>query len=287
MLKFNSNKFERQMIDLKELMNYLNEALSSLPEDKYLHAFKKRLVEQITERANEITHTGIMDDKVIYDIIVGEHPDIRKEFADFKGEINATRERKSKIRKTILGSALYFAAVILIFLIVSFITHGWRRSWIFLINGFCLYFAYMSANIATEFAGKEKNFKPISRILFAFSVFTFAVPVFLIVLSLRAPHAWLVFIFAILVMFTVDGIFVEKEKIGFAIFFQIGYIVPALTMVYIIAATLGIVHWHPGWIIILLSIPIILAVILYRLSVNKKHKSFSEETEADSEWTEN
>ncbi len=113
---------------MKELMEYINNSLNSLPEDKYLYAFKKKLVSEITERANEITHTGISDDKVIYDIITGEHPNIEKEFKDYKGEFEKKRKKKAAFRKTILGSAGYFLAVLIIFLVVSFMGQGWGRS---------------------------------------------------------------------------------------------------------------------------------------------------------------
>lgn len=270
---------------MKELMEYINNSLNSLPEDKYLYAFKKKLVSEITERANEITHTGISDDKVIYDIITGEHPNIEKEFKDYKGEFEKKRKKKAAFRKTILGSAGYFLAVLIIFLVVSFMGQGWRRSWVFLVNGISLYVAYMSLNTVSLLSEKSGRYRPFSRTLLAISVFSFALPVFLIfAFLLRAPHSWLVFIAAIIAMFIVDGIYIEKQKLRFAIFFHLAYIPPAMTMFYIFFAVLKIIPWHPGWIMIPLSFLIVIAVILYRLNVHKKHKYTDEETEADSEW---
>lgn len=270
---------------MKEIMDYVNNSLNSLPEDKHLYAFKKKLVAEITERANDITHTGISDDKVIYDIIAGEHPNIEIEFREYKGEIDKRRKRKSDFRKTVLGSAGYFLAVLIIFLVVSFMGQGWRRSWVFLVNGFSLYIAYMAMNAVSLLSDRSSRFRPVSRILLAVAVFSFALPVFLIfAFLLKAPHSWLVFIAAVLIMFTVDGIFIENQKLRFAIFFHLAYIPPAMTMFYIFFAVLKVIPWHPGWIMIPLSFLIIIAVILYRLSIHNKHKYTDEETEAETEW---
>ena len=216
---------------------------------------------------------------------MGEHPDIAKEFKEYKGEFEKKRKKKVEFRKTVVASAGYFLAVIIIFLIVSFMGQGWRKSWVFLINGLSLYVAYMSLNIVSALSEKSSRYRPVSRSLLALSVFSFALPVFLIfAFLLKAPHAWLVFIVAVLIMFTVDGIYIEKQKLRFAIFFHLAYIPPAMTMIYIFFATLKVIPWHPGWILIPLSFLIIIAVILIRLNAHKKQKLSDEETEADSEW---
>ena len=107
---------------MKELMDYVDSSLEGLPEDKYLYAFKKRIVSEITERANEVTHTGISDEKVLTDIIKSQSPDIRAEFESFKNDIEKKRSAKSRRRKALLGSAVFFASLIFVFLLVSIIT---------------------------------------------------------------------------------------------------------------------------------------------------------------------
>ncbi len=269
---------------MKELMNYINSSFDGLPEDKYLYAFKKRTVNEITERANEITHTGISDEKVLTDIIKSQYPDLRGDFKKFVKEIQSKKSAKSRRRKYALGSMIFFFALILIYLLVSIITKNWSRSWIFLVNGVCLYIAYMSISAVMALSEKEGRFKPFSRAFLAVAVFNFALPVFLIsAFLLRLSHPWLVFFFAIIAMLSVDGIFLEKINNRFAIFFHLAYIVPAAVSLFIITGTLHIIPWNPGWLMIPASFLIILIIAAVRISKNKQNKEF-EETEEDREW---
>ena len=270
---------------MKDIMDYVNTSLEGLPEDKYLYAFKKRIVNEITARANEITHTGITDEKVLSDIIMSQYPDIRGEFEKFRDDIDSKRNAKSRRRKTILGSAVFFGGLFLVFLLVSIITKNWHRSWIFLVNGICLYVAYMSIAAVMALSEKEGRFKPFSRALIAVSVFNFAVPIFLIcAFLLRLRHPWLVFFFAIIAMLVADGIFLEKINNRFAIFFHLAYIVPAAVSLYIITGTMRIIPWSIGWLLIPASLLVILIIVAVRVSKHNNGNKEFEETEGDREW---
>ncbi len=270
---------------MKEIMNYIDSSLEGLPEDKYLYHFRKKIVNEITARANEITHTGIDDEKVINDIIKDQYPDLRKEFEDFRDDIFKKRTAKSRRRKAILGSVIYFTALILVFLLVSFITKGWNRSWIFLVNGVCLFIAYISIAAVMALSEKPGRIKPVSRALLAISIFNFALPVFLIAaFLLRISHPWLVFLIAALVMLAVDGIFVQKINNRFAIFFQLFYIIPAMVILYFLLGTLRVVPWHPGWLMIPAAFLIILVVIGIRIAIHNKQDNEFDEAEGDREW---
>ena len=270
---------------MKELMNYIDSSLEGLTDDKYLYNYKKRIVSEITERANEITHTGISDEKVIADIIKSQYPDIRKDYENYRISIDKKREAKSRRRKTLLGSVIYFSALVLVFLLVSFIKRDWARSWIFLVNGVCLYIAYMCLSTVMTLSEKIDRFRIISRALIAISVFNFALPVFLVLaILLNVSHPWLVFLFAILIMLIADGIFIEKINNRFAIFYHIAYILPAMTSLYFILGTMRIIRWHPGWLMIPASFLIMFIVIAARLSIHKKQGGKFDETEDDREW---
>lgn len=272
-------------IKMSRLINYVDTSFGNNQDNELLYKFKKKLISSMTDRANEITHAGLTNEQVIDDIVISEHPDLKKEFEDYKIELANKTAKKKQRQKTFWGSVAYLVAVIIVFLAISLIKHTWNDTWVFLINGICLYLAYMFINSVITLTEKRSVFYPLPRLLLCLSVFLFAVPVFLILNNfLNLQHAWLTFLFAVLVMFSADGVYAENVSERFAIFFHLGYIPPAMTMIYIILGTLNIIPWNPGWLLIPFSFLIVLTVVLIRMHKHKKERI--QETEDDAEWKE-
>ncbi len=270
---------------MKKLMDYIDTAFSDLPDNKQVYKFRRKLIESVTDRANELSHAGLTDENVIDDLIISEHSDIKAEYEQIEAEITAHKRKKNAVKLRIAGSLFYFIAVAVIFLALGFITKDWSKVWIFPVNGFLIYVAYMSISAVISLSSKRSLFHPISRILLAVSVFSFTFAIFLISLALfHRPHSWLIFIYGVLAFFIADGIYAEIATERFAIYFHLLYIVPSAAMLYIILSVHRVIHWHPGWIMIPASILIVVLVIIIRLIIHSKDNS--EEMEDDSEWNE-
>ena len=270
---------------MKEIMTYIDNGLSSLPDNKSVYKFRMALVDEITERANELTHAGLNDDKVITDLIISEHPDIPAEYAEvLRKETEKKRKRNNRLIH-IFGSVLYGLAVIFCFLTVSFVTSDWGKTWVFPVAGALAYICYFLMRIVVHYSTGGGIFRPVSRIMIAFSVFCISTSVFLYLLVVfEVENAWLSFIFGVLAMFLADSLYIEFAKLRFSIFFHLMYIVPSFTMLYVILGTLKTIPWHPGWIMIPSSVVIVFAIIFVRLV---KHSRMQEdELEVDSEWNE-
>ncbi|MBR6005687.1 MAG: hypothetical protein IK063_05630 [Clostridia bacterium] len=55
---------------MKTLLSFIDEAFRQIPETDRSYKYKMQLVSEVTERANELTHRGIKDEKVIEDLII-------------------------------------------------------------------------------------------------------------------------------------------------------------------------------------------------------------------------
>ncbi len=272
---------------MKRIMEYIDSAFEGVPESEVLYKYKQKLVAELTERANELTHSGLDDENVIYDLIVSEHPDLKGEYKELLNEIKAKKRKKTTFILRIIGSVIYAMVTVLIYLGISFVTGAWGRTWVFLVSAVLVYVSYIIFLIVGMLTKRRSMFHPLSRILLAVNVNIYTLIVFLVLFVVFGiKGAWLTFVFGVLAMMTVDGIYAEKAAERFAIFFHIGYIMPAAAMIYIILSSLHIVPWHPGWIMIPASLVIIFAVIMVRIAIHNKHTEL-EETEDDSEWNEN
>ena len=52
---------------MADFIDYLEAAFNGEKDDGTLYRFKRQTLEKMNERANEVTHTGLRDNKVLYD----------------------------------------------------------------------------------------------------------------------------------------------------------------------------------------------------------------------------
>ncbi len=268
------------------LNDYINSFIAESSKYEYIDEFKIYIIEEIAQRVNEIEYAGLKDEKVMNDLILSEYNDLHKNYRNFEETtINEIKKKKSK-KIHLFGTIFYVPFVLIIYLISSLYTQNWHLSWVFLVNSFLMLFAYYGILVVSLLTKAEKSFHPISRIILAVTVFLFATAIFLVLLILfEVPHAWLVFIVAVIVMMTADSIYIQYIKERFAVLFQLLYVVPIAAMIYVILFVLGIIPAHPGWIIIPASLFFDIIGIGVQL---KHHKNFKrKELEADAQWEEN
>lgn len=271
---------------MKRVMDYIDTAFSQIPDTRRAYKYKQKLIEEVTERANEITHAGIKDETVVEDLIISEHEDIKADFEQEEREYKAKKKEKQMALFRIIGSVVYFLAVVVIFLAIALITKKWAvPALVIILGGLSLYAAYVCVALIKKFTKMHFFFKQAARVLLYGSVFSFTVPLFLVLrLCFGLNKSWVLFIIAVIIGFAADSIYEEKIKDRFSIYFHLLYIVPAFALLYVVLSILGIISWHPGWIMVPASALIPGLIILYRL---KKHNDFkNEEMEDDGEWKE-
>ena len=71
---------------MKNFIEYIETSCADLKDNHMTYLYKKKILDEMTERANEITHAGLKDEKVLADLIADEYPDLKGNFAKFEKE---------------------------------------------------------------------------------------------------------------------------------------------------------------------------------------------------------
>ena len=73
-------------------IDYIEESCKNIEDNHISYIFKKKLLDEMTQRANEITSAGLRDEKVIADLLADEFPDIEKQYKEFEKAEKASQE---------------------------------------------------------------------------------------------------------------------------------------------------------------------------------------------------
>ena len=65
---------------MKDFIEYIESSCSGIADTPTLYRYKKKILDEITERANEITHSGLKDEAVLCDLIKDEYPDLQEPY---------------------------------------------------------------------------------------------------------------------------------------------------------------------------------------------------------------
>ena len=268
---------------MEAYINYINQQLPDKPGDKILYKYKKKVLDEMTMRANEVTSRGIKDARVVDDLVISEYPDLGKTYADYYKKETAAMNRKRNIILNLVGSAIYLLSIITVFLGVSFATQNWSMSWVIVVDGVLLWTVYLLSIGINKFASMKKIFHIFARVCLAGTVIILGVAAYLLVIAITdIPKSWLVLIFALIAMFITDGAFCSLNKHRLAIFYWLLYIPVIAVFLFIIIGASGIMAWGTAWIIIPISLILDVVIILLAIAKNKV-----DEMEVADTWNEN
>ena len=268
---------------MERFISYINTELPDVHGESVLFKFKKKTLDEMVARAAEVRSRGLTNDKVIDELVISEHPDLKKEYKDFSGKEYSAINTKRKIIMNVLGSVIYIIALVTVFLAVSFMTHRWDMTWAIITSGILLWVDYLLMLGVIKLTSMKKIFHIFARILLAGAVIIFAVAVFLCVVAMTdIRSSWLIVIAGLALMFICDGIFAIAAKHRLAILSWLLYIPVIFTFLFIITGASHILSWSIGWIMIPLSLIIDLVIIFAAIAKNKAHKVEVEDT-----WKEN
>ncbi|MBR4765371.1 MAG: hypothetical protein IK085_01260, partial [Clostridia bacterium] len=155
---------------MKTLLSFIDEAFRQIPETDRSYKYKMQLVSEVTERANELTHRGIKDEKVIEDLIISEHPDIKGEFESVLREEKKAKRRKYFVALNALGTVIFCLVTVMVFFVHLFkVDNG--LSWIILVAGASVVSVYYTFVGCRRFIKKrEVIFHITTRLQLAFTV---------------------------------------------------------------------------------------------------------------------
>ncbi len=265
---------------MNRFIDYIENSCANLKDNHMTYLYKKKLFDQMTDRANEIIHAGLTDENVMTDLLKDEFGDLEEGYKTFLEE--AKKKHRAKLMK--IGFPIGgFVTLILIFIAyftVSDITDAWSKTWLIIVGGiFAMIIFYLSFAIR-KLCRMRRLFHPIARVLIAGCVMLFTVFVFLFCLMMfPALTTWPILMGGIILALIADLIFAFGTKQKFRTVSLLFYMPIIATMFYIIFAAYGIVTWLGGWPIILLGV---IADLIYIFSVimsNMKYFMYRQEVE--------
>ena len=268
---------------MERYIEYLESALPDIPGDDILFSFKRKTLDEMTQRANEVSSRGLNDEKVIDDLIISEHADLNREYTAYREEQIRIRKSKQFLTRNIVGSVIYLLSLIGVYLFVSFVTHAWDMTWAIIADGVLIWVVYLLSVGVKFFTSMRKIFHVFARICLAGAVIVAMVALYLFVVAVAdLPHSWLIVILGLILMFVSDGMFAVIAKHRLAIISWLIYIPVIATFLFIFAGALSVLPWGVAWIMIPLSLILDVGIILTAIGKNKL-----ERMEVADAWNEN
>ena len=120
---------------MRDFIEYIEASCKKLPDNHTTYLFKKHILDEMTDRANEMTHAGLRDEKVLADLMADEYPDLPAQY-----KVWAKQYRKQKLAKTLrivmgVGGVLFFIAIFVAYFEISRATGAWDKTWLIIVGG--------------------------------------------------------------------------------------------------------------------------------------------------------
>lgn len=262
---------------MANFIEYVDKSLENFEQTKSLYEYRQKVIAEMTHRANELISKGIKDDNVITQLVISEYPDLAEDYGKSVGEKNKKKKTARNVKAVLIGGISYILVLVMTYLGVSFKMDNWDKSWLIMVIGLLLPAFGGIVLAAFKKKGESKSFSVVSRLLLATSVIIGAVLLFMFLFfALRISRAWIVFILAVPVALIADAIFSIVTKQRFNLLTYMIYIPVCASLLYVALCLTGLLSWHPGWMIIVLSIVADLVIALADLLSKSKKKTEEE-----------
>ncbi len=270
---------------MKSFVDYIEDTFQGVEDDGTLYRYKRLVLEKMTERANEVTHTGLRDEKVLNDLIISEFPNLKENYRKYYESDRAKKREKALNKFMIFGSVGLILALVVIFLSVSFLTGAWGKTWVIIVGGILTWVVFLLSVFIRRITGLRRIFHPIARVLLAICIMCGTTVVFLVLLAvMHISKAWVVYPLGVVLIYVADAVYSSVTKQKLRIINYLIYIPAAMPMLYVILGALNIIPWHPGWLLMPISVLIDLILVAAKMVDNRKYKY---KPEVDAAWNEN
>lgn len=270
---------------MSSFIDYIENTFADTANNDTLYRYKRLVLDKMTERANEVTHTGLHDEKVLDDLIISEFPHLKENYQKFCAEDRHRRKEKALNKFMIFGTFGFILVLVVLYLAISFLTHAWSQTWLLIVGGILLWVIFLFSVFIRRITALRRLFHPIARVLLALSVMAGTTVVFLFALvALHWSDAWVLYPLGVMLLYIADGIYAYVTKQKLRIINYLIYIPAGMPMLYVALGGLHILPWHPGWLLMPLSVLIDLVLIVLRSVNNAKYRY---KQEVDDEWNAN
>lgn len=265
---------------MRNFIEYIEESCKDIKDTQISYKYKKKLLDEMTERANEITGAGLRDEKVLADLIADEYPDIEKNFYIY--EKAEKKKARAKILRMIfaVGGVIFFIAMFTAYFSISKSTGAWDKTWLIIVGGIFSMIIFYTAFLIRRLYHWHRFLHPLARVLITGCIMLLSIFSFLFVLVMFDPgYSWIFVITGIMLSFIADLIFAFSTKQKFRTISLFVYMPAIFTMLYIILAGAGIISWLTGWPLILVGLAVDLIIALTIAASNAKYFMYKQEAE--------
>ena len=262
---------------MNKLIEYIETSCKKLEDNQSTYRYKKMILDEMSEKADEISRAGLKDEKVLTDLIADEYCDLEAGYKKYE-----KKNRRKKLLKIGLpvGSLVFLILIFVSFFAVSSATGAWDKTWLIIVGGvFSLVIFCLSLAIA-KLCTMRRVFHPIARVLTAGCVILFAVFAFLFFLMMMPELlVWPILPGGIIVALLADLVFAFATQQKLRTISLFVYMPVVSTMMYIILSAYNVVTWTAGWPIVLLGLVADVAYIIYIIISNMKYFTYKQEVE--------
>lgn len=247
---------------MRDFIEYIETSCAKLPDNHITYLYKKHILDEMTDRANEVTHAGLKDEKVLADLMADEYPNLDGNYYVWAKEYKKKkRAKKMRLIYGISGVLTFFISLILFFIVgenVTFTYYGYnddvlglhtvsayRNAWLIILGAifgiilFCLGFGIK------RICKMRRVFHPIARALIILCVMIVMVFAFLCALMLSTnpleTKMWPIVIAGIILALVADIIFAFATKQKFRTITTMIYMPIISTMLFVILNAYGLV----------------------------------------------
>lgn len=256
---------------MKDFIEYIETSCAKLPDNHITYLYKKHIFDEMTDRANEVTHSGLKDEKVLADLMADEYPNLE---GNYKVWVKAYKKEKQAKRMRLIfgiGSVLTFFLSLILFFVVgenaTFTYYGYddgilgthtvsayRNSWLIIVGAvFAILILYLSLAIK-RICKMRRVFHPIARALIIVCVMIIMVFAFLCALMLSTnpleTKMWPIVIAGIILALVADICFAFATKQKFRTITTMIYMPIISTMVFVILNAYGLIGSFGGLVIV-------------------------------------
>lgn len=262
---------------MNRFIEHIEKSCENLEENQSSFRYKKMILDEMTQKAKEITTAGLKDEKVLTDLITDEYRDLEAGYSKY-----LKKKRRKKLLKVGLpvGSLIFLILIFIAFFAVSSATDAWEKTWLIIVGGiFSLIIFCLSLAIA-KLCTMRRVFHPIARVLISGCALLFAVFMFLFFLMMMPELlVWPILPAGVIIALLCDLVFAFATKQKLRTISLFVYMPAISTMLYVILSAYNVVTWIGGWPIILLGLVADLVYILYIIISNMKYFTYKQEVE--------
>lgn len=282
---------------MRDFIEYIETSCAKLPDNHITYLYKKHILDEMTDRANEVTHAGLKDERVLADLMADEYPNLDGNYYVWAKEYKKKKRAKKMRLIYVIGGVLTFFISLILFFVVgetgTFTYYGYnddilgvhtvsayRNAWLIILGAIFGIIIFCLGLGIKRICKMRRVFHPIARAMIVLCVMIVMVFAFLCALMLSTnpleTKMWPIVIAGIILALVADIIFAFTTKQKFRTVTTMIYMPIISTMLFVILNAYGLVG-SLGWLVIISGLIVDVIYALTIVASNAKYFMYKQE----------